>query len=470
VETAQRAEAERLHREAEKKNREAEEQLRVDLMRLAEAEREIARRNSEVAAAREKADAEAQRLVEAQARMRAAEEARAEAEIERAQREAEINEQVQTQLGLLEEVRLRGEKEQERLQEQLRVSTEKDQQRLAELEEMKTRADLESKERAAKEQQVLWQIDSLRIADADTRRRIEDAEAKRRAAEDAYRLIAEKVQRVEAEAHARAQEEERILQKLESERRNAAIEAQSRAEREKRIREEIEMLRRLEEEERPRVEAAALQLAEAEARLQQGKETPRFVAIPSNVQEANVTGSFDRAGAGNSDEPAVSIMTPAIATYLNSVDPYKRAAAVAELARSGSSDAFLRIADCFDDSSPHVRNAAARALRTLEPDKAVDLFNRALENSSAERRRKIGAAIAASGLAREAINNLASESREDTYSALSILFVMAKTGEVEPLVQALKDHPDDEIGKAVSKLLTLSGHQVGERAAGADAQ
>ena len=151
-------------------------------------------------------------------------------------------------------------------------------------------------------------------------------------------------------------------------------------------------------------------------------------------------------------------MTPAIATYLNSVDPYKRAAAVAELARSGSQDAFSRIVGCFDDHSPHVRNAAARALRKLEPARIVDLFNRALEEASVERKRNIGAAIAASGLASEAINNLASENREDTYNALSILFVMAKTGEVTPLLQAVEEHGDDEIGKAVSKLLTLSGH------------
>ena len=88
----------------------------------------------------------------------------------------------------------------------------------------------------------------------------------------------------------------------------------------------------------------------------------------------------------------------------------------------------------------------------------MDLFNRALEEATPERRRNIGGAIAASGLATEAINNLVSESREDTYNALSLLFVMAKTGEVAPLVQALEEHPEDEIGRAVTKLLTLSGH------------
>jgi len=162
----------------------------------------------------------------------------------------------------------------------------------------------------------------------------------------------------------------------------------------------------------------------------------------------------------------VLFRSPAIAIYLNSVDPYKRAAAVAELARTGSPDALNKIVECFDDHSPQVRNAAARALRRLEPRHTVDLFNRALENASATRRQNIGSAIAGSGVADDAINNLASDNREETYNALSILFVMAKSGEVGPLVRAVKEHGDDEIGRAVSKLLTLSGHNAGTKGAG----
>ena len=495
AEAAQRVEAERLRQEAQRANSEAEEQLRQELENLRHTGEEVDRRRKEVEAAREKADEEAQRLVETQARMQAAEQARAQAELERSQLEAEINQQVEAQHKLLEETRRRGEEEQARLKEELRQHAEKEQHRAAELEVMRTRADVESKALAEKEEQILGQIESLRISDADTRRRIEDADVRRRAADDAYRLIAEKVQRVEAESHARAKEEERMRAKLEAERRNAAIEAQSRAEQEKRIRDEIEMFRRLEEEERPRIEEATLQLADAEARLQERKDRLRqeaedravaeeefisvgeyqaSVAEPPAAAPEEATRPIARswsAGAvaedvsdiSSSDDVAASVVTPAIATYLNSVDPYKRAAAVAELARSGSQDAFSRIVVCFDDHSSHVRNAAARALRKLEPDRTVDLFNRALEEASADRRRNIGAAIAASGLATDAINNLASESREDTYNALSILFVMAKTGEVAPLVQAVEEHGDDEIGKAVSKLLTLSGHTGTQR-------
>ena len=103
------------------------------------------------------------------------------------------------------------------------------------------------------------------------------------------------------------------------------------------------------------------------------------------------------------------------------------------------------------------RTAAARALRKLEPSRTVDLFNRALEEGSDERRQNIGAAIAASGVAAEAIENLVSESREETYNSLSILFVMAKTGEVQPLIKAIEEHASDEVRRAVVKLLNLSG-------------
>lgn len=502
AEASRRAEAERMRREAEDRNRAEQEQLLLEMEGLRHVTEEISLRRAEVAAAREKADEDAQQLLAAQERMRAAAEVRTQAEEERLQVEAEINQRVETEQRLLAEARRHSQEEQERLNEETRRRKEEEQRRLAELEVARTKAEIESKQRAEKEQQILSQIDSLRIADAETRKRIEEAEVRRRAAEEAYRLVAEKVQRVEAEAHVRAKEEEQILAKLESERRTVAVEAQARAAQEKRIKEEIELFRRLEEEERPRIEAATLQRAEAEARLQQQKERLKTEedARLKEEEQLNALGQYhgiaiEHAGAAEwrevdiakgpiaeaastdelvtalptnlearapeqvtiSDSDAASAVPPTVAVYLNSVDPYKRAAAVAELARSHSKDAFSLIANCFDDHSPQVRNAAARALRKLEPNRSVDLFNRALEGGSAERRRNIGRAIAASGVAAEAIDNLVSESREDTYNALSILFVMAKTGEVQPLVKAIEEHHNDEISKAIIKLLTLSG-------------
>src|SRR6185503_18956805 len=111
--------------------------------------------------------------------------------------------------------------------------------------------------------------------DAEARKRIEEAEARRRKLEDVYRLVAEKVQRVEAEAHLRTLEEEKILARLEAVRRSAAVEAQARAEQEKRIKEEIDLFRKLEDVDRPRLEVATLQRKEAQVNYQHLKDRAR---------------------------------------------------------------------------------------------------------------------------------------------------------------------------------------------------
>jgi HEAT repeat protein len=141
---------------------------------------------------------------------------------------------------------------------------------------------------------------------------------------------------------------------------------------------------------------------------------------------------------------------------LKSTSPAERSAALHELAELAGDDSFALITASFDDPSPDVRNAAAHALRDLHADRAAS-FTRALREASPERRRRIGTAIAESGLATEAVNKLAGESRERTYDAFSILFLMAKAGEVHPLMQAVEEHQNTDVRLAVVRLLALSG-------------
>src|SRR5260370_42382760 len=113
---------------------------------------------------------------------------------------------------------------------------------------------------------------------------------------------------------------------------------------------------------------------------------------------------------------------------LENANSSERVAALADLAEQGGDASFNLITKSFDDPSVEVRNAAARALYHLHPDLSGS-FTRALREASPERRRKIGAAIAASGLAANAINSLTGEGRDRTYDAYSRLFLMAKAGE-----------------------------------------
>lgn len=130
-------------------------------------------------------------------------------------------------------------------------------------------------------------------------------------------------------------------------------------------------------------------------------------------------------------------------------------ALLTELGRIDEERAFNLITALFDDESPEVRSAAARALYDFKPDHAGS-FTRVLREASAPRRANIGAAINLSGLADEAINSLAGESREKTYNAFSMLFLMAKSGEVQALLKAIETHPEIAVRLSVIKLLTFS--------------
>ena len=120
-------------------------------------------------------------------------------------------------------------------------------------------------------------------------------------------------------------------------------------------------------------------------------------------------------------------------------------------------DSFDELTEALEDPSPQVRNEAVRLLYELDPDRAASFFNIALREGSPAERRDIGAALAGSGLVDEAINDLMGDSPENSYSAFSFLFLVAKAGEVQPLVQVIKNHPSIELRLTVIKLLASSG-------------
>ncbi|HEX3145297.1 MAG TPA: HEAT repeat domain-containing protein, partial [Pyrinomonadaceae bacterium] len=306
---------------------------------------------------------------------------------------------------------------------------------------------------------------------------------------------AEETARLQAEEEARRQSENQArLRAEEAERQRQEAERFERADLEARIRAEIEAKLRAEDEERRRDEEARRReemLAEAAAKTAasnpplnhesnggtsdtdkpEAREiAPWFeseVEIPT-APEPNKQSIFQEPFAPASDnesefravsvpdEPESFDLTSDVKQALRSNNAATRASAVAELPRLGGEQAYHRITEAFDDPSPEVRSSAARALFDLQDDRAA-AFTRALREAEPDRRRSIGTAISSSGLANEAISNLTGESRDKTYDAFSLLFLMSKAGEVRPLMRAIEEHPNAEVRLAVIKLLALSG-------------
>ena len=118
---------------------------------------------------------------------------------------------------------------------------------------------------------------------------------------------------------------------------------------------------------------------------------------------------------------------------------------------------FDQIAGLLDDPSPAVREKAVRDLYEMDPDQAATLVNDALRDGSPEERRRIGSALAGSGLLYEALNDLMAENHENCYSAFSLLFLVAKAGVVAPLSSVIEKNPSLDLSLAVIRLLASSG-------------
>ena len=460
-EARKRAEEDELRRRAETRFRAVEEE--VERVQAREHARLRAEQEAQLLAGeaeRRRAEEEARRKAEEQARRRAEEEARLRAEIE-AQLRAEAAERHRAE----EEARRQAE-------EEARLRAEEEAQRIAG-EKMRRLAEEEAQRRAAEEARRQAEAALLLKAKEDEQRH----------AEEQARLKAEQDERdrIEAAARERTELEARI---------RAEIGAKIRAEEDEQRRDE-EAERRRAEHERIVAEEAAKAGAKSEFPFEiERSEVEEPAPTVANAPDTRVTeivewfevGLENRAEAApvadrsqdhfrispdedDSEFRAVSVPEEAIhrsevsrdlENDLKSANSSARAAAGAELPQVGGEEAYHHITAAFDDQSAEVRSSAARALFDLQDDRAA-AFTRALREASPERRRAIGTAIASSGLANEAIRNLTGESRDKTYDAFSLLFLMSKAGEVKPLMRAIEEHPNTEVRLAVVKLLALSG-------------
>jgi Uncharacterized protein conserved in bacteria len=475
-----RAEQERLYLEGDGRKRAQEDELRRRAeMRFRAVEEEIervqAREQARVRAAQEaqrlveeaerrRAEEDVRRKAEEQARLRAEEEARLRAEIE-AQMRAEAAERRRVEDG----VRRQAEEEaRRRAEEQAQILAAEKARRMAE-EEAQRRAEEEARRRAEEAARLRAEEEAKRHAEEQTRLRMEQEERERAQAVTRDRAELEARIRAEIEAKIRAEEEER---------NRAQAEAQRRVEHERFVSEDADRatptdfpfeIERSEIEESTRSNPAEAKVTDIAEWFEVGLESRKEI-VPVKPAESpfiseddfgpitnNIESEFTPVSVPDVSQAAESnYVTADLARQLASSKASERAAAVDELPRFGGEDAFRHISAAFDDQSAEVRGAAARALFNWQEDRAA-AFTRALREATPERRRKIGSAIATSGLANEAIRNLTGESRDKTYDAFSLLFLMSKAGETQPLMRAIEEHPNIEVRLAVVKLLALSG-------------
>jgi len=113
---------------------------------------------------------------------------------------------------------------------------------------------------------------------------------------------------------------------------------------------------------------------------------------------------------------------------------------------------FRNLCAIFDHPSQAVRERAV--LNEFGPQR-LSVLARALREAPFARARRIGAVIVTSGIANEAINHLTS-GNEKYYEALTLLLLLMKVGEAQPLLRAIEEHPNHDVRIAAISLLALS--------------
>jgi HEAT repeat protein len=146
----------------------------------------------------------------------------------------------------------------------------------------------------------------------------------------------------------------------------------------------------------------------------------------------------------------------------NDRDASVRAAAVTSLGMINHESVFAAILIAMADESREVRAASARALSRLNFDRA-DAYVRVLETSDDATLRRTAEACVTAGLARQAMDRLASEDRRQAYEAFSLLSLVARGGQTDVILHVVKGHPDLNARLAASRLLALQGDEDVDR-------
>ncbi|MBA2732111.1 MAG: HEAT repeat domain-containing protein, partial [Acidobacteria bacterium] len=137
-------------------------------------------------------------------------------------------------------------------------------------------------------------------------------------------------------------------------------------------------------------------------------------------------------------------------------EPVVRSAAVASLGEIEHESVFGSVLMAFADEAREVRAAAARSLSRMNFDRSEG-YVRLIETADAETLRKVASACIKAGMVGQAIDRMISEDRRLAYEAFSLISLVAKANEIEPLLDAINNHGEVSVRLALVRLLGTTG-------------
>lgn len=133
-----------------------------------------------------------------------------------------------------------------------------------------------------------------------------------------------------------------------------------------------------------------------------------------------------------------------------------RSQAISSLAAINHESVFPAVLIGMADESREVRAAAARSLTHLNFDR-TDAFIRVLEMNDEELLPVVASACIKAGIVSQGIDRLASGDRRQAYETFSIVSVLARANQIEPVMEAIATHPNLDVRLATVRLLANTG-------------
>ena len=195
-----------------------------------------------------------------------------------------------------------------------------------------------------------------------------------------------------------------------------------------------------------------------------------FEALPEWLEDESLADALERLASADIEARVAAATSLAQYQVQRSVDaltalagrdpePGVRAAAVTSLGVIDHESVFAPVLIAFADEAREVRAAAARALSRLNFNRA-DAYVRLIESADAETLSAVARACVHAGMAKQAIDRLASEDRRQAYEAFTLVSLLARAGENAPLLDAIREHKNEDVRLSAIKALGIFGQHL----------
>ena len=187
------------------------------------------------------------------------------------------------------------------------------------------------------------------------------------------------------------------------------------------------------------------------AALPTGDADEEVLSIVMNLERADVERQSELYRSLGQHRTELSLQTLMQAATYNPA-PALRSAAVSGLCDLDHPGGFATILLAVGDESREVRASAARSLSRLSFDRS-EAYAHLLEEETLERIAAIAQACIKAGMAKQALDRLASADQRQVYESYAMLALLTRAGEIGPLLDAVAHHRNKDVRLNTLRLL-----------------